>query len=58
MSKVTRARLGLFAGLLMVAAGVFLVFGAGWALIVGGGALSALFLLIYDVDPPPQEVSQ
>lgn len=58
-SKVTRARLGVFAGVVMVAVGVFLVLGIGWALIAGGIAVSAAFLLLYDVDEQSgQEVSR
>lgn len=58
MTKVTRARLGFLAGVVMLAAGVFLVFDLGWALIVGGAAVSASFLLLYPVDEPPEEAGR
>ena len=56
MNRVARALLGFFAGIAVVVAGVVLVFVvaalAGGLLIVGGVAVSAVFLLAYDIDPP------
>lgn len=37
-------------GVLAVVAGVFVVFGYGWALIVGGGLLAASSALLINVD--------
>ena len=52
VSRRKRAELGTGAGLVLVAAGVYLVLGLGWALIVVGAAILALFLTVYDVDEP------
>lgn len=54
MSRVIRARVGYVTGLVTASSGVGVVFGAGWALIAGGIAMSASFLLLYDVDEAPK----
>lgn len=54
MSRVLRARLGFFAGLTILAAGLFLALGLGWALTVFGAATAAAFVWLYDVDEPEQ----
>jgi hypothetical protein len=46
------AATGCCGGLLLLVAGVWFVFGLGWALIVAGIATVAVFLLLYDVDEP------
>lgn len=51
-SRVARARAGYASGVASAAWGVGVVFGFGWALIVGGIACSVSFLLIYPVDEP------
>lgn len=51
MSRVVRARLGYFAGLVMLAVGVFLALGLGWALVVAGAGVAAAFVWLYDTDP-------
>jgi hypothetical protein len=50
VSRIIRARVGYSTGVITAAAGVGTVFGAGWALIVGGAAMAASFLLLYDID--------
>lgn len=50
-----RARLGYFLGVLLVAAGLYLAVGMGWALIVAGAATAAAFVWLYDVAEPPKE---
>lgn len=58
LSRVMRARLGYFAGVVIVAVGVFLAAGLGWALVVAGLAVMAAFVWLYDVsDPDVVEVS-
>lgn len=50
MNKLIRARLGFGTGAALSSAGMLVLFGAGWALVVGGAAMAAGFLLLYDVD--------
>jgi len=50
MNRVIRARLGYSTGVVAASSGVGVVFGPGWALITGGVAMAASFLLLYDVD--------
>lgn len=52
LTRVVRARLGYFAGVLLIAAGVFLTFGLGWALVAAGVCTAAAFVLLYDVSEP------
>lgn len=54
MSRRRRAAIGLTVGVLLIAFGVFLVFGVGWAAIALGVAVTAIFLAVYDVDEPEQ----
>jgi glucose dehydrogenase len=49
------AAIGCCGGLMLLVAGVWFVFGVGWALIVAGIATVAVFLLLYDVDEPEQQ---
>jgi hypothetical protein len=49
-----RARLGYFAGVLLIAAGLGLVLGVGWGLVAAGVGLVAYTVLLYDVDEPEQ----
>jgi len=62
VNRVTRALIGFLTGLVLVMAGVVLgfVFSAvvGGLLISGGVAVSAVFLLAYDIDPPQREATQ
>jgi hypothetical protein len=51
-SRVARARVGYATGLGCSAWGVGVLWGFGWALLVGGVACSTSFLLLYDVDGP------
>lgn len=52
VTRAARAQAGFSAGVLIAAAGVFLAFGLGWALIVAGSAVTAGFALLYDVSEP------
>lgn len=52
MSRVVRARVGYFAGLVMVAVGLFLALGLGWALMVAGAGVAAASVWLYDVSEP------
>lgn len=52
-SRVLRARIGYGAGVAVSAWGVGVVFGFGWALIIGGLATSVSFLVLYPVDESP-----
>lgn len=52
VTRSARARTGYFAGVLLVAAGLFLTFGSGWALIAAGVGLVVYVVLLYDVDEP------
>lgn len=52
MSRTARARLGYFAGVLLIAAGLGLALGLGWGLIAAGVGLVAYMVLLYDVDEP------
>lgn len=52
MERYDRAVAGLAVAWVFMAAGAWMVFGLGWALIVAGGELAAYFLVPYDVDRP------
>lgn len=52
ISRVARARLGYFAGVLLIAVGLGLAIGLGWGLVAGGVGLVAAAVLLYDVDEP------
>lgn len=52
VTRVARARAGYFAGLLLLAAGLFLTLGLGWALAAAGVGVIAYTVLLYDVDEP------
>lgn len=54
VSRVIRARLGYFAGVVMVAAGLYLALGVGWALVVAGAGVAAAFVWLYDVSEPTE----
>ena len=60
VSRVVRARLGYFAGLLMLSAGVFAWVALGPALMVAGAGVMAGYVWLYDVDEPerPERSSQ
>jgi hypothetical protein len=49
---VVKARLGYFAGVVVVAVGVFLALGLGWALMAAGAGVVAAFVWLYDVSEP------
>lgn len=53
MNRVMRARLGYFAGILLVAVGVFFALGLGWSLMAAGLGTAAAFVWLYDVSEPP-----
>lgn len=53
-SRPTRARTVVLAGLVAVAAGVYLLVGLPWALVVGGAAAVLFGLVVMDVDPPTE----
>jgi hypothetical protein len=52
LTPSTVALAGCCVGLGLLVAGVWFVAGLGWALIVAGIAVVAVFLLLYDVDQP------
>ena len=59
MTRVARALTGVIVGLFLFAGGVFVAAWPGWilagaAVAVAGLALAAVFLLVYDVDPPSE----
>ena len=56
VSRVARARIGYFAGVAMVAVGVFLAVSLGWALVVTGVGVIAAAVLLYDVAEPADAV--
>lgn len=56
VSRVIRARLGYFAGILLVAVGVYLTLGLGWALVALGLGVAAAFVWLYDVSDPVDAV--
>jgi len=55
LSRITRARLGFFAGLLLLAAGIGWAIAPGWGVAVAGAGLIAWSVLLYDVDEEPLE---
>ncbi len=57
MSRLLVASLGVLLGLTALVGGVVLVFGPGWALIVGGVLLAAASLLLIDVKESDAESS-
>lgn len=54
VTRAARARAGYFAGVLLIAVGIGLVLGLGWALVAAGVGLIAYMVLLYDVDEPEQ----
>jgi hypothetical protein len=50
--RSARARIGYFAGVLLIAAGLGLALGLGWGLVATGVGLIAYMVLLYDVDDP------
>lgn len=56
MSRVIRARLGYFVGALIIAAGVGVIAGLGWALVTVGVAVVVASVWLYDVDEPEKPV--
>jgi hypothetical protein len=50
--RAIRARIGYFAGLLLIATGIGLAICPGWGLTAAGAGLIAYFTLLYDVDEP------
>lgn len=53
MTRVLFASLLVFVGVALATAGMFIVFGLGWALIVGGAALALAAALLIDVEETP-----
>lgn len=53
MSRVIRARIGYFLGILLIAGGVYFALGLGWALVAAGLGTSAAFVWLYDVSEAP-----
>jgi hypothetical protein len=52
VSRATRARIGYFLGVLLIAAGVGWELGYGWGVLAAGVGLVANMVLLYDVDEP------
>jgi CBS-domain-containing membrane protein len=53
VSRVIRARIGYFLGILLVACGMYFALGLGWALVAAGLGTSAAFVWLYDVSEAP-----
>lgn len=56
VKRVIRARVGYFAGVLLVAAGIYLAMGLGWGLVALGLGTAAAFVWLYDVAEPTEQV--
>lgn len=56
LSRVIRARVGYFAGLLLIGAGLYLALGLGWALVAFGLGTAVAFVWLYDVSEPSDAV--
>lgn len=56
VKRVIRARIGYFAGVLLVATGIYLAIGLGWALVALGIGTAAAFVWLYDVAEPIEQV--
>lgn len=56
MKRVIRARIGYFAGVLLVAAGIYLAIGLGWGLVALGLGTAAASVWLYDVSDPVDAV--
>lgn len=56
VKRVIRARIGYFAGILLVAVGVYLAIGLGWGLVALGMAIAAASVWLYDVAEPVEQV--
>lgn len=54
VTRASRARVGYFAGVLLIAVGVGLVLALGWGLVAAGVGLVAYMVLLYDIDEPEQ----
>lgn len=54
LPRIVRARLGFFAGLLLLAAGIGLALAPGWGVAVAGIGLIVWSVLLYDVDEEPE----
>jgi hypothetical protein len=53
---VIRARLGYFAGVLLIAVGIYLALGLGWGLVSLGLGTAAAFVWLYDVAEPTEPI--
>lgn len=56
VKRVIRARIGYFAGVLLVATGIYLAIGLGWGLVALGIGTAAAFVWLYDVAEPIEQV--
>lgn len=56
VKRVIRARIGYFAGVLLVATGIYLAIGLGWGLVALGLMTAAAFVWLYDVAEPTEQV--
>ena len=56
VKRVIRARIGYFAGILLIAVGVYLALGLGWGLVAAGLGTAAAFVWLYDVSDPVDAV--
>jgi hypothetical protein len=52
IARATRARIGYFLGVLLIAAGLGYELGYGWGALAAGVGLVANMVLLYDVDEP------
>jgi hypothetical protein len=56
VKRVIRARIGYFAGVLLIAVGVYLALGLGWGFVALGAGVAAAFVWLYDVAEPSDAV--
>lgn len=56
VKRVIRARIGYFTGILLVAVGIYLALGLGWALVALGLGTAAAFVWLYDVGEPVEQI--
>jgi glucose dehydrogenase len=56
VSRVIRARVAYVVGVVLVAVGVFLALGLGWALVVAGLGVAVAAVWLYDVSEPVDAV--
>ena len=56
VTRVIRARIGYFTGILLIAVGIYLALGLGWGLVALGLGIAAASVWLYDVAEPADAV--